>query len=119
MNAYLAGGDRSRYALTAYPAGQFMRIRKVMAHRLRSGGGRRGRVLRFSAASRRRLIEAVATIRTDELARARFVTLTFPKDFALGRCCNARDAFLKRVARRWPLSGTIWVREWQGRGLLH
>jgi hypothetical protein len=94
------------------------------------GGGRRGNVAGFSEASRRRLMDklmsvdmgAVSAGRKSRVARALFVTLTYPRDWpAAWEVWKAQlKAFRKRVERsRHGFLGALWRLEFQRRGAPH
>ena len=73
------------------------------------GGGKRGAVVTFSDASRRRLLYKVAQVETDKMPL--FLTITYPDKFPDDPKKWARDidAFRKRFTRRgW---GAIWKKE--------
>lgn len=82
------------------------------------GGGRRGRVLGYSADSRKRLMEKMGRIDRDKLPL--FVTVTYPAEFPCPRRAK-RDfvAFRKRLMRRFPRLSLIWRMELQKRGAPH
>lgn len=79
-------------------------------------GGRRGRVSGFSAASRRRLMRLMATLRWEAMPAApSFVTLTFhrtPDDWQL--CFGRWLACVRRLGAHY-----LWRLEWQKRGAPH
>ncbi len=76
---------------------------------------KRGEVQRFSDKSRRRMMEAQAKLRRDELPW--FVTLTYPNDFPEYREKYKRDleCFGRRLRRRWPLACILWKLEFKMR----
>lgn len=77
------------------------------------GGGPRGKISKFSAASRRRLQYLVSQVRKDQPVY--FVTLTYPDNFPADpeKWKRDIDAFRKRFARRgW---GAIWKIEFKRR----
>lgn len=86
------------------------------------GGGKRGKILGFSAASRRRLMRRIAAV--NKLASERppaFLTLTYPREYPDDPTTyrsHAR-AFLKRLRRRYGDRPVIWRLEFQKRGAPH
>lgn len=82
-----------------------------------SGGGQRGVIREFSAASRRRLMTSFQRI---EQAPSLFLTLTYHHNM-----CDAAQAhrdlkvWLARVARAYPRVGALWRLEQQQRGAWH
>lgn len=67
-----------------------------------TGGGKRGKIVGFSRASRKRLIEFMASARTD--GQLLFLTLTYPDEFPIGDVAtwNAHmEAFRRRFERRY------------------
>lgn len=81
------------------------------------GGGKRGRIVALSRASRSRL---VLVARNSEPLKI-FVTLTYPREFpADGRVVKAHlRAFTMRIRRRWPDTRGLWWLEFQQRGAPH
>lgn len=82
-------------------------------------GGRRGIIRGFSAASRGRLLRALAKLRRGTMPV--FVTLTYPREWPFApRTWRAHhDAFRKRLLRRWPGAAYVWRLEFQKRGAPH
>lgn len=82
-------------------------------------GGRRGEVTQFSKASRRRLLNYCARVKTDQ--RPLFITLTYPERYPDVKEAkeNHLRAFLERLRRRYPASAAIWRLEFQARGAPH
>ena len=80
-----------------------------------SGGAPRGSVVGFSSASRRRLMQIIASLERGE--RPVFVTMTYPDIFPkeLGKWKRDIDVFGKRLARRYPSAGFIWRIEFKER----
>jgi hypothetical protein len=88
--------------------------------RQRSGGGLRGDVKGFSAASRRRLLSLLNSIPEAYLTRALFVTLTYPEVYpSVNQARRHLDTFCKRLLRKWPRASVIWRIELQKRGAPH
>lgn len=97
-----------------------LRDGKLVNHR---GGGLRGAVRGFSAASRCRLIRRLGSIRRAVLAEGLWIDLTYPDNMRDGKKAHRHlRAFLKRMLRAWgkdwKLAG-IWKRETQERGAIH
>lgn len=79
------------------------------------GGGIKG----FSPASRRRLLELIATVKRDAELPC-FVTLTYPSEFpTVERAKRDLKVFLQRLDRRFSMAGYIWKLEPQQRGAPH
>lgn len=86
----------------------------------REGGGKRGEVRGFSAASRSRLRGRFGDLRREEVGMGLFVTLTYPVEVGRDVDCKAHlDAFMKRLHRRWPNAAAVWRKEWQQNGMPH
>jgi hypothetical protein len=86
------------------------------------GGGTRGRIVGWSAASRRRLFKALLSLNLHRYPAKLFLTLTYPAEFpASGPECKAHlRALGERWARRFgsrPL--WVWKMEYQARGAPH
>jgi len=78
----------------------------------------RGRIKRFSANARRRLIRFMARMRMKN-CRATFITLTF-KGYPTNEVAKmALHAFLQRIARKFPQASAVWRMEYQQRGSIH
>jgi len=87
-----------------------------------ASGGVRQAVTGFSSASRKRLMELQASINRLAVRHLPlFITLTYPSEFPTdGPTIKAHlDAFLKRLARRFPRVAAIWKLEFQERGAPH
>jgi len=76
----------------------------------RAGGGVRGVVCGFSTGSRRRMLEATASVHDLDTRPGLFVTLTYPDVFASDSDVWHRDldVFLKRLVRKFPGVGGLW-----------
>jgi len=73
------------------------------------GGGIRGRITRFSPASRKRMIEFMASIRSSSAML--FVTLTYDDDSylrAIGKVKNQLENLRKRFERKYPTWRAFW-----------
>lgn len=82
-------------------------------------GGIRGEVKGFSAASRRRLMRTIASVKRDAQLPL-FITLTYPNSFPDARSSKKHlDTFWKRFNRAFPGHGSIWKLEPQKRGAPH
>lgn len=83
----------------------------------RPGGGRRGAVLTFSKASRRRMLRKLARL---DARRPVFVTLTYPAEYPHPMIAKQHlRTFLKRIKRRVPDASAVWRMELQKRGAPH
>lgn len=88
----------------------------------RGGGGERGQITKFSAASERALKRLVSSLNQREVTSGdcRFVTLTYHEDYPSARASHAHlDAVIKRFERQWGPRGLIWKLEPQKRGAPH
>ena len=85
----------------------------------RGSAGKRGKIASFSKAARWRMMQKVAKVRNDALPT--FLTLTYPAEYAHDSATWKRDldVFLKRMKRKFPLSGGMWKLEPQKRGAPH
>lgn len=83
----------------------------------RCGGGRRGSVVGFSRASRKRLLDRLARLR-DEVDPL-FLTLTFPDPVDCRQARRCLDSWAKRMRRRFPMFAAVWRIELQKRGVPH
>lgn len=84
------------------------------------GGGVRGEITGFSAASKRRLMRVFASLRRDE--KPLFLTLTYhEQEPAADRAKRDIDALAKAIARKCSASrwSFIWRMEYQKRGAIH
>jgi len=90
-----------------------------LRHRgVKTGGGPRGRVVGFSAASRKRLLEKLAALLHDALPL--FLTFTYPAVYP--GCSGARRdfrAWCKRLLRVYPEAALVWRLDLQRRGAPH
>lgn len=102
--------------------GAFFAVKAGKCYREEVRGGKRGEILGFSSASRRRLMTLMASIdRTACRRRPLFITLTYPRRFPTeARVYKAHlKAFLARFNRRYPHTPIIWRLEYQERGAPH
>jgi hypothetical protein len=111
------------YVLECYQGGSFM---KVSPRRLRTQpqrpprGGRRGRIMTLSAASRRTLLERLGKLRRDVIRRSILVTLTYPRTRpSQSDSKKHRRRFLLRLQRKHNQCCVIWKLEYQRRASLH
>lgn len=121
VNASLARSERRRPDLSISAQGSLLEVKTHYVHAAQ-GGGRRGEITSFSAASRRRLVKLFAAL--DERAcmalGARFITLTYGRGFPSGQGSKAHlSAFLRWIRRRWPVASGVWRLEFQKRGAPH
>lgn len=85
-------------------------------------GAPRGRVNKFSRASRLRLLRLFSTLGVDHAPRAgaSFLTLTYPSEFPSPAVAkNHLRAFLERIRRHFPAASAVWRLEFQRRGAPH
>lgn len=83
------------------------------------GGGKRGVVKGFSRASRRRLMNIIASVRRDAKLPL-FITLTYPNNYPEPKESKKHlKEFLRRMKRMYPSAGAIWKLEPQQRGAPH
>lgn len=109
-----------RWQIEARAGGGLLRVRAVAAPVGRRGGGKRGQVVEFSRAARRRQIVRFAEFRREVVERALFVTLTYHENFQDARAAKKHlRAFLARLLRRFPAAGWLWRIEVQRRGAIH
>jgi hypothetical protein len=102
-----------------YAAGASLLKLSKGGHTKSVGGGRRGNIKGFSAASRRRLMVTIARIKRDA-ALPLFVTLTYPDKFPDPKESKEHlQAFFRRIKRAWPGCGLIWKLEPQERSAPH
>lgn len=91
-------------------------VREPSSNFERKGGGIRGNVVVFSAASRKRCLEITARLDVDGISRPWFMTVTYPNEID---CPGGRmptpaeakmhlEAFRKRMQRRFPKYSAIW-----------
>jgi hypothetical protein len=113
------GQGEEAYTATLAVTGTYVNVRTSGSARL--GGGRRGSVVGFSRASRKRLMDWYNRIDRVWRARALFITLTYPREFSSDWSDWKRDldALVKRLRRRWPRSALVWRMELQRRGAPH
>lgn len=86
-------------------------------------GGKRGEIVRFSRASRRRLMLLFSAVpwRSFDPRRLVFVTLTYPNKYPANPRKWKEDlwAFRRRLERSWGPLSIIWKMEFQKRGAAH
>lgn len=97
--------------LTAHSAGRICALKMPSDRDRQSGGGKRGRVVGFSQASRLRMMRLIHTVERSTKMPV-FVTLTFPDLFPEFADAKRRlDTLFKRWKRRWPGTSCIWRME--------
>jgi hypothetical protein len=89
-----------------------------------STGGARGRIRRWSPASRRRLLFVAGSVdweglRSEWGGEWLFVTLTYRTDPGPDRCKRDLDVLARGWARRWGACRWLWKMEFQRRGVVH
>ena len=113
------------YSLTHAAGSQYTRVRHIYGGESQEGrhkGGRRGRVVGFSGASRSRLCASIMSVdRTARPEKPWFVTVTYPGDWPRDpeRWHAHLEALGKRILRRWPDAFAYWKLEPQKRGAPH
>mgnify|MGYP000938765028 CR=1 FL=1 len=108
------------YEVRAYDGGSLIESRPVGFPKRKKGGGMRGKITKFTRAARKRMMKKLATFRREELAKALFITLTYPAEYPDGkRAKRDLDRFLKRLWRKYPSAAWIWREELQKRGAPH
>ena len=86
------------YEVRAYDGGSLIESRPVGFPKRKKGGGMRGKITKFTRAARKRMMKKLATFRREELAKALFITLTYPAEYPDGkRAKRDLDRFLKRL----------------------
>lgn len=105
--------------MTVHPGAELVTVRQARAAAPLSGGGVRGQIVGLTAQSERRLRLMLARIELDVMSL--FVTLTYPADYPPTPERSKRDlaALAKRLRRRWPEFGALWIREFTRRGISH
>src|SRR5205085_8035023 len=78
----------------------------------------RGRIRRFSANARRRLMRFMARLRMKGV-RATFITLTFKGYPSNAEAKRALHAFMSHLRRTFPKASACWRMEYQKRGAIH
>jgi len=120
--AQSADTDRTQPIMTLAVGGSVLKLKAAKVPRGPRSNGRRGKITRFSAQSRGRMIELVASINRPACRhKPLMVTLTYPAVFPdEGRAVKRHlDMFLKRLKREFPQSAAIWKLEYQRRGAPH
>jgi hypothetical protein len=87
----------------------------------RRGGGKRGRIVVFSRASRRRLMRKLASINHEVAGLPTFITLTYPGEFPSDSVTWKRHLhnFCRAMLRKFPGVAAFWRLEPQRRGAPH
>lgn len=99
--------------------GGLMKVTKPREKRPQVGGGKRGRVVMFTAQARRRLMYKMAQVKRSEMPV--LITLTYPAEWSK----NSEDwkndlrKFYQRMKRVYPHAGFFWKLEPQKRGAPH
>ena len=77
----------------------------------------RGGVSTFSAKSRKRMLETIASLDEERIRVVIFLTLTYPDDAlpVTEQSSIHLKNFLKRLKRRFPEASALWRREWEDR----
>ncbi len=99
------------WQVNAYRGGSLIQVCAPSMRGESNGGGKRGIITRFSEASRRRLIRALAKTKRDRLPV--FVTLTYPDNFPGDPVVwkGHLKAWLKRLKREHPKASGFWKLE--------
>jgi len=103
------------WQVNAYRGGSLFQICAPSVAGEQNGGGKRGIITRFSEASRRRLMRALAKTRRDLLPV--FVTLTYPDNFPGDPAVwkEHLKIWLKRLKREHPKAAGFWKLELKAR----
>ncbi len=115
------GHNSPSASFVAYQGSSYCKI--TIPSRLRSqpkgGATKRGKILRFTRKSRKRLLDTVAKLRQDSLPL--MVTLTYPLQYPIEQEIwhVHLDNFLKRFLRAYPNASGLWRLEPQERGAPH
>lgn len=107
---------------TIAAGGAYFAIKAGKCYRGEWAGGKRGRIVRFSPASRRRLMTLMASIdRTAFKKKPLFITLTYPNEYPTDYKVYKADLarFFKTFRRRYPTIPIVWRLEYQERGAPH
>lgn len=108
--------------MRAAVGGSLLKLKAAGRDGQTSIGGPRGKIVEFSAAARRRLLDFLGEINQLRAGRLPlFLTLTYPAKWPESpEAWKAHlDAWLKRLARRHPSAAAIWRLEFQERGAPH
>ncbi|HLW03938.1 MAG TPA: hypothetical protein VKT82_35145 [Ktedonobacterales bacterium] len=114
---------RRNYEVACSPDGSLLQVtpsEKLAQYSQRFDRGKRGKIRGFSRASRRRMLRAMASLKREEVARAKFVHLTYPSEYPTP--AKAKDhlrAFIKRLRRQFEKAAVTWKIEPQKRGAPH
>lgn len=131
---YFTARYEERYFVEFYHGGGLIELRRVPVHKEKGrkivgdrvrvrGGGKRGKIKRFSKRSRFRLLRLVSMLdrRKVDPKSVLFITLTYPGS-GHGDERKAKrdlDVFGKRFRRKFPGVPFIWKKEPQKRGAIH
>jgi hypothetical protein len=102
-----------------YLGGSLLNVSRPKLENKLIGGGRRGKIEKFTPESKLRLLKRIGTVSKKYLPH--FLTLTYPADYPHNMKVVSRhfDTFCKRIAREFPAYGLIWKKEAQKRGAPH
>lgn len=117
-----ADTDRPQPIMTLAVGGSVLKLKAAKVPRGPRPNGRRQKITHFSAQSRGRLLELLASINQAACPRLPlFITLTYPSVYpASGEAVKRHlDMMLKRIKREFPQSAAIWKLEYQRRGAPH
>jgi len=120
--AQAADTDRPQPIMTLAIGGSVLKLRAAKVPRGPRPDVKRGKVTHFSAQSRGRLLDLLASIKQPALrVMPLFLTLTYPAVFPTAGAEVKRhlDMFLKRIKRELPHAAAIWKLEFQKRGAPH
>lgn len=124
MNAHIHN-PYEPVTVTIEQQGELLKVTRsdTRPHSAPSPPGGRGQISEFSAKSRKRLLEKMARLDRRQIHqmryKPRFVTLTYGSAYPDAKTAKGHlRAFLKRLARRWPVGG-VWRLEFQERGAPH
>jgi Zn-finger nucleic acid-binding protein len=95
--------------LSVWQGASLLKVQPLDAPKKNIEPPKRGIIKRFSAASRRRLLRLMATIKREYFIFALFLTLTYPDKFPdMKKVKRDLDVFQKRVVRKFPKCAGVW-----------
>jgi hypothetical protein len=105
--------------LIVYQDGSLVQVKREMSWEIEEIGGKRGKVVGFSNASRRRMMRTLAKIQASR--KPLWLDLTYPDEFYSerydGKTLKEKHLkkFFQRLHYRYPEAGIIWKLEYQYR----
>lgn len=111
--------DFAKNEITVSAQGRMFTVKVCGAGSNNAGDSKRSAITLFSRASRLRLLQKMATIKTKGL-KSVFVTLTYGQEFPSPKTAKRHlDNFLKRIGRAYENVSGFWRMEFQQRGAPH